>query len=212
MYFVVINSLFETTSHMNFSFFFQFRRTKRVNMKDLLYLMEQEPETKKSHLLYKMYLKWSATTEEVSSSYRCLLVPKDHHYPTIILSRYWRSVPAKRDHPWGWYAQDLDDLAHTDGYWYCMDGFGGLTSLQGIIRPVHIILQDLSDIEHAAPSERKPCSSALYSSNMEGCCRIDIIQCNLWHVIALAPTRLQIFQQSQLHWTFLLGFSILSYL
>lgn len=90
MYFVVINSLFETTSHMNFSFFFQFRRTKRVNMKDLLYLMEQEPETKKSHLLYKMYLKWSATMEEVSSSYRCLLVPKDHRYPTIILSRYWR--------------------------------------------------------------------------------------------------------------------------
>ncbi|XP_041455314.1 transcription initiation factor TFIID subunit 4-like [Lytechinus variegatus] len=35
----------------------QFRRTKRVNMKDLLYLMEQEPETKRSQLLYKMYLK-----------------------------------------------------------------------------------------------------------------------------------------------------------
>lgn len=80
-----------------------------------------------------------------------------------------------------------------------MDGFGGLTSLQGINRPVHSILQGSSDIEYAAPSGS---SSALYSSNMERCSRIDIIQCNLWHVIALAPMRLQIIQQSQASFTF----------
>ncbi|XP_022107525.1 transcription initiation factor TFIID subunit 4-like [Acanthaster planci] len=35
----------------------QIRRIKRVNFRDLIFLMEQEQETKKSHVLFKMFLK-----------------------------------------------------------------------------------------------------------------------------------------------------------